>query len=177
MGMKLKPTLAVLGAAALVAFPAGATAKNGHGGDQAGKGGDKAAETAKPKKPKKPKVSTYEFKGLVTAVTDAGVQVQVVGGNSRGKNFKGQTLTFDLSKAKVKVADVNKDGKRDAADIAAGDRVNVQAKLPRGDVDTSQALPARHFVDKGPAPAPEPEDEPKAPEVPAAPETPEVPAA
>ena len=174
--MKLKPTLAVLGAAALVAFPAGATAKNANGGDHSGKGG-KAAETAKPKKPKKPKVDTYEFKGLVKAVGADGVQVEVLGGNSRGKKFKGQTLTFDLSKAKVKVADVNKDGKRDAADIAVGDRVNVQAKLPRGAVDTSQALPARHFVDKGPVPAPEPEDEPKAPEVPTTPETPEVPAA
>ena len=180
--MKPKPMLAVLGAAALVAFPAGATAKNGNGGGPSGKGGDKAAETldpAKPgksKKPKKPKVSTYEFKGLVTAVSEAGVQVQVVGGNSRAKQFKGQTLTFDVSKAKLKVADVNKDGKRDLADVAAGDRVNVQAKLPRGTVDTTQALPARHFIDKGPVPAPTPE-EPKAPEVPTVPETPEVPAA
>ena len=158
--MKPKTTFAVLAAAALVAFPAGAMGKS----DSSGKG--KGAEDAAAAKPKKPKVDTYEFKGLVVAVGEGTVQVEVKAGNSRGKKYKGQTLTFDLSKAKVKVADVNNDGKRDLADVAAGDRVNVQAKLPRGAVDTSQALPARHFVDKGPVPAPEPEELPKEPEVP-----------
>jgi hypothetical protein len=153
--MNLKPTLAVLSAAALVAFPAGAMGKNGQDGGP-GKGGRAdSAETAKPKKPKKPKVSTYEFKGLVTAVGEGTVAVEVKAGNSRAKQFKGQTLTFDVTKAKLKVADVNRDGKRDLADVAVGDRVNVQAKLPRGAVDATQALPARHVVDKGAVPAPE----------------------
>lgn len=163
--MKPKTMLAVLGAAALVAFPAGAMAKGGSGGH--GKADD--ADVAKPsksKKPKKPKVDTYEFKGLVTAVGDGTVSVEVKAGNSRGKKFKGQTLTFDVTKAKLHVADVNKDGKRDLADVAVGDRVNIQAKLPRSGVDATQALPARHVVDKGPVPAPAPEDEPK-PEAPA----------
>ena len=164
--MKPKTTFAVLATAALVAFPAGAMGKS----DSSGKGkGAEDTAAAKPKKPKKPKVETYEFKGLVVAVGEGTVQVEVKAGNSRGKKFKGQTLTFDVTKAKVKVADVNKDGKRDLADVAAGDRVNVQAKLPRGAVDTSQALPARHFVDKGPVPAPEPEELPKEPEVPVTP--------
>ena len=163
MGMKPKTTFAVLATAALVAFPAGAMGKDGSGGQ--GKSGDDSAVA----KPKKPKVHTYEFKGLVVAVGDGTVQVEVKAGNSRGKKFKGQTLTFDVTKAKVKVADVNKDGNRDLADVAAGDRVNVQAKLPRGAVDTSQALPARHFVDKGPVPAPEAPEEQKEPEAPAPP--------
>ena len=81
------------------------------------------------------------------------MQVQVLHGNSRGKKFKGQTLTFDLSNAKVKVADVNQDGKRDLADVAAGDRVNVQAKVA-GPLDAAKPVAARHFVDKGPAPPP-----------------------
>jgi hypothetical protein len=133
--------LAVLGAAALVAFPAGATAK-------------KPSDGGKDKKPPKVKVATYEFKGLFAAVGDGTVQVEVKAGNKLGKKLKGQTLTFDVTKAKVKVADVNKDGERDLADVAAGDRVNVQSKLPRGAVDVTQPLPARHFVDKGPVPAP-----------------------
>ena len=164
--MKPKTTLAVLCAAALVAFPAGAVAKGGPGGH--GKADD--ADVAKPgksKKPKKPKVDTSEFKGLVTAVGDGTISVEVKAGNSRAKKFKGQTLTFDVKNAKLKVADVNKDGKRDLADVAAGDRVNVQAKLPRSGVDASQALPARHVVDKGPVPAPE--EEPKPEEQPPAP--------
>jgi hypothetical protein len=171
-GMKPKTTLAVLATAALVAFPAGAMGKDGSGGNGKGKDGDAAAAGQKaPGKPKKAKTDTYEFKGLVVAVGEGTVQVEVTAGNSRGRKLKGQTLTFDVTKAKLKVADVNKDGKRDLADVAAGDRVNVQAKLPRGAVDTSQALPARHFVDKGPVPAPEaPADlkEPEAPEAPPA---------
>ena len=161
--MNLKRNLAVLSAAALVAFPAGATAKSGHdgGSDKGGKHADTGGKGKKPKKPKKPKVQTYEFKGLVAAVADGSVQVQVLHGNSRGKKFKGQTLTFDLSKAKVKVADVNNDGKRDLADVAAGDRVQVQAKVA-GPVDPAQPVVARHFVDKGPVPAPE-TTEPPAP--------------
>jgi hypothetical protein len=203
--MKLKPSLAVLGAAALVAFPAGATAKGGHSGGK-GKGGDKAAERTKA--PKKPKVSTYEFRGVVVAVGAGGVQVEVTGGNSRARKLVGRTLTFDVSRSKLKVADVNGDAKRDLADVAAGDRVKVQAKLPRGGVDATQVLPARQFVDKGPTGAPKPadddskpddgakadddgakaeddgakpddgakaEDEPKAPETPDAPDTPDTP--
>ena len=156
--MNLKRSLAALGVAALVACPAAATAKSGSGGS------GKAPDAGAKHEGKKPKVETYEFKGLVVAVGDGTVQVEVKAGNSRGKKFKGQTLTFDVTKAKVKVADVNNDGKRDLADVAAGDRVNVQSKLPRGAVDTSQALPARHFVDKGPVPAPETPEEPKEPE-------------
>jgi hypothetical protein len=161
--MNLKRSFAAFSVAALVACPAAATAKSGNGGS--GKAPDKGAkhEGKKPKKPKKPKVQTYEFKGLVAAVGDGSVQVQVLHGNSRGKKFKGQTLTFDVSKAKVKVADVNKDGKRDLADVAVGDRVMVQAKVA-GPVDVTQPVAARHLVDKGPVPPPSDDDEAKAPE-------------
>ena len=180
--MNLKRTLAVLTTAAIAASPAAASARDDHSGSK-GKGKAPEAKHEKaPKKPKKAKTATYEFKGIVAAVgADGTVQVTVQGGNSRARKLKGQTLTFDLSTAKkVKVADVNNDGKRDLADVAVGDRVNVQAKLPAGTVDTSKALPARHFVDKGPVPPPDPEDESKDPEdepkepedEPKAPETP-----
>ena len=96
--MNPKRTIATLGVAALVACPATAIAKKP---ESAGpdKGAQAGAEHGKSKKPKKPKVDTYEFKGLVSAVGDGTVQVAVDGGNSRGRKFKGQTLTFDLSKA------------------------------------------------------------------------------
>jgi hypothetical protein len=165
--MNLKRSLAVLSAAALVAFPAGAMAKNGTDGGH-GKGGKAAEAKAEHKKPKKPKTSTYQFRGLVTAVGDGTLQVDVKSGNSRGMKFKGQALTFDVTKAKFHVADVDKDGRRDMADVAVGDRVQVQAKLPRGAVDTTRALPARHVLDKGPVRAPEPESTPEvAPPAPA----------
>ena len=177
--MNFKRSIAALGVAALVACPAGATAPSSN--DDGGKG--KAPQSAKDgaggkgKKPKKPKVATYQFKGLVAAVGDGTVQVTVSSGNSRGKKLKGQTLTFDVSKAKVKVADVNNDGKRDLADVAVGDRVVVQAKVA-GPLDAAKPVAARHFLDKGPVkpPSEDGDDAPKTPET----ETPpaaEVPAA
>ena len=168
--MNLKRITATLSVAALVACPAAATAKNSDGGHAKGPGSH-ATEGKKGKQPKKPKVVTYEVKGLVAAVGDGSVQVTVSGGNSKAKKLKGQTLTFDLTKAKVKVADVNKDGKRDLADVAVGDRVNVQAKVA-GPVDPAQPVVARHFVDKGPVPPPSEDDD----EAPKAPETTETPA-
>ena len=152
--MNPKRIAAVLATAALVAFPAGAMAKKGDDS-----GSSNSGKSTKAKKPKKPKMATYVFKGTVAGKGDGTqLQVAVVHGNSKGKKFKGQTLTFDLSKAKLKVADVNGDSKRDLADVAVGDRVVVQAKLPVGAVDTSQALAARHVNDRGPVPAPEPEE-------------------
>jgi hypothetical protein len=135
-------TLAALGLVAALAMPAAAVAKK----DDAGHG--KGAEHGK--KAKKPKTETYVFKGAVSAVAGGTVQVHVAAGNNRGRRYKGQTLNFDLAKAKVKVHDANGDGKRDLADVAVGDRVLIQAKLPRGALDVSQALPARQFLDKGP---------------------------
>lgn len=173
--MNLKRTVAALSVAALVACPAGAMAKNSNSGGKAGKGSERVKDVGGKKggKPKKPKVVTYQFKGLVAAVGDGTVQVTVNGGNSKAKKLKGQTLTFDVTKAKVKVADVNNDGKRDLADVAAGDRVNVQAKVA-GPLDAAAPVAARHFVDKGPAKPPSDDDgEPKAPET----ETPETPEA
>jgi hypothetical protein len=170
--MNLKHSSAALGVAALVAFPAGAMAKNGneHGGN--GKNAHAIAEHgqsgAKHGNAKKPKLKTYEFKGVVAVVGDGSLQVAISGGNSRGRKFKGQTLTFDLASAKLRVADVNNDGKRDLADVAAGDRLNVQAKLAA--VDASQPLAARVVVDKAVPAAPvtdQPADDQPAEEGPA----------
>jgi hypothetical protein len=43
----------------------------------------------------------------------------------------GQTVAFDLSAARITVADNNGDGKRDASDLRDGDKVVVQARLAR----------------------------------------------
>ena len=134
--------LAALGIAAALAMPGAALAKGGH--DNKGKGADHGA------KAKKPKTSTYVFKGTVAAVDTTTVQVKVAAGNSRGKKYRDQTLTFDVTKAKLKVRDANGDGKRDLTDVAVGDRVVVQAKLPRGALDVTQPLAARHVLDQGP---------------------------
>jgi hypothetical protein len=59
--------------------------------------------------------------------------LSVLGGNRqvRRAGFVGQTVAFDLSAARVRVADVNADGRHDAADLHEGDVVAIKARAPR----------------------------------------------
>ena len=123
----------------------------------------------KKEKPAKPvKVSTYVFKGL----WHADGTVTVSGGNAKVRKggFVGETVAFDVSAAKLRVADTDADGALTAADLAEGDKVVVQAKLPRNDPGEAP-FAARKVVDQthpassdddaeAPAPAPAPETEP-----------------
>lgn len=124
-------TLAVLGAAAL-AVPAAAIGAHGNGH---GKGHDKG----------KSKSSQYVFKG--TYAGDGAVDV--LHGNSRVRKggFVGQAVQFDFLSADVRVADTNADGTSDIADVAVGDRVLVQARLPKGDPGAGPYV-ARRLVDQ-----------------------------
>ena len=119
---------AVLGAAAL-ALPAAAVAKPG------------------PKHHVKPvKMATFIVKG----VWHADGTVTVAGGNSRVRkaHLKGETVAFDVTGAKLRVADTNADGAITAADLAEGDKVVVQARLPRGTDLTAGVNAARKVVDQ-----------------------------
>ena len=71
----------------------------------------------------------YVFKGSFHAATSS---VAVIEGNRhvRHAGLVGQGVAFDLSAARVRVADVNGDGKRDAADLQEGDMVVVKAFAP-----------------------------------------------
>jgi len=121
----------------------------------------------KKEKPAKPvKVSTYVFKGL----WHADGTVTVSGGNAKVRKggFVGETVAFDVSAAKLRVADTDADGALTAADLAEGDKVVVQAKLPRKDPGEAP-FAARKVVDQthpassdddAEAPAPAPETEP-----------------
>ena len=125
-----------LGAAAL-AVPGTALA---HGGDHAKK--DKASEKShkhgskhekkakKDKSSKAKKGKTYVFKGLYKG---EGV-VTVASGNSRVRKggYVGTDVTFDLTSAKIVAADTDGVAGVTAADVKAGDKVLVQARLPRG---------------------------------------------
>lgn len=75
--------------------------------------------------------------------------VQVTKGNrwARRAGFVGTTVEFDLSTAKIKVADVNGDGTADLADVASGDAVVIKARLPRSVVPGS-VIAAWKLVDK-----------------------------
>lgn len=103
-------------------------------------------EHDKPAKPAKPaKTSTYVFKG----VWHVDGTVTVSGGNAKVRKggFVGETVAFDVTAAKLKVADTDGDGAVTAGDLAEGDKVVVQAKLPRGDAGEAPYA-ARKVVDQ-----------------------------
>ncbi len=120
--------LAALGVLAIAALPvAGATAK-------------KPPHPAHPNKPGKNKTHTvaYKAKGVVKTVDAAGKKVTITVGTGKGDTNKhsrawsGKDVSFDLSNARISVNhDTNGDGNRDLADVKAGDKAHVLAKLAR----------------------------------------------
>ena len=141
----IKRWMAVVLGAAVLAVPGTALAKGdhakGHGTEKgerhqkAEKHGKKDRRAKKDKHAKKPK--SYVFKGVYKG---DGV-VTVTSGNSRVRKggYVGQDVTFDLSKAKIVAADSDGVAGVSAADVKAGDKVLVQARLPRG---TKAPVPA-----------------------------------
>ena len=141
----IKRWMAVVLGAAVLAVPGTALAKGdhakGHGKEKAErhqkaeKHGKKDKRAKKDKHAKKPK--SYVFKGVYKG---DGV-VTVTSGNSRVRKggYVGQDVTFDLSKAKIVAADSDGVAGVSAADVKAGDKVLVQARLPRG---TKAPVPA-----------------------------------
>jgi hypothetical protein len=127
-------TAAAIAALALAASPAGAVP---------GSGG-KPDKPAKPDKPsKKPKGVAYVFKGSYSGESAVAVEK----GNKHARDFEGQTVVFDLSAAKVSVADTTGDGVADLADVVVGDSVVVKAKLPKGEAP-EQPIAAKRLVDQ-----------------------------
>ena len=144
--------MAVVLGAAVLAVPGTAVAKGDHGKGHAKK--EKAAhhKSAKKhakkdkasKKAKKPK--NFVFRGVYKG---DGV-VTVVSGNGwvRKGGYVGTDVTFDLSEAKLIVADTDGVPGVTAADVQAGDAVLVQARLPRG---SKAPEPAEVKAPEGPA--------------------------
>lgn len=125
--------IVALGVAAL-AIPSAAVAKQGenHGHGHA-KGHSNTHNVA------------YVFKGIYEGEST----VAVKHGNARVRKggFIGETVAFDLSGARIVVADTNGDETRDLSDVQAGDKVVVKAMLPKQDPGT-QPFAARRLVDQ-----------------------------
>jgi hypothetical protein len=133
--------MAVVLGAAVLAIPGTAVAKGDHGKGLAkkekaehhkshehGEKGQHGRKDKAGKKAKKPK--NFVFRGVYKG---DGV-VTVSSGNSwvRKGGYVGKDVTFDLSEAKLKVADTDGVAGVSAADVQVGDTVLVQARLPRG---------------------------------------------
>ena len=122
--------IAVLAIAAL-ALPAAAIAKNdgNHG----------------KKKGHRPHKVGYVFKGFYAG--DSSVDVKRGNSRVRKGGYIGETVEFDLTGARIVVADTNSDGRRNLDDVETGDWVLVKTRLPRKDPG-SQPFDARRLIDK-----------------------------
>lgn len=125
--------IAVLGVTAL-AIPSAAVASQGenHGHGHAN-GHSKTHNVA------------YVFKGTYEGEST----VKVTHGNARVRKdgLVGQTVSFDLTGARITVADTNADGTTDLNDVQVGDAVLVKAMLPKSDPG-AQPFAAKHLVDQ-----------------------------
>ena len=106
----------------------------------------KAERKAEHQKKHGAKKVAYVFKGTFNAA-DSSVTVLKGNRHVRRAGLVGQTVVFDLSAARIRVADNNGDGKRDASDLQDGDKVVVQARLPRSEPGTGP-FAARKLVDQ-----------------------------
>jgi hypothetical protein len=128
-------------------------AHHGNGSAPAAHHGNGSAPTAHHgngrEKAKRNPTVTYVFTGTVFSVDAAAgtAVVKVARTNHHAKSTVG-AVTFDIAKARVAVADANADHVADLADVAAGDRVVVQARLPRRSPDLSGTVVARKLVDQ-----------------------------
>lgn len=131
--------IVALGVAAL-AIPAGAVAQPGSHGQGQGKANGHA----------KVHNVAYVFKGVYAGES----KVEVKAGNAHVKKagLVGTTVTFDLSSAKIVVADTNGDGMQNLEDVKTGDKVLVKAMLPRKNPGT-QPFAAKRLVDQTNAPS------------------------
>ena len=125
--------MAVALGAAVLAVPSTALAKNDHAkkdkaSEKSHKHGSKHEKKAK--KDKAAKGKTFVFKGVYKG---AGV-VTVAKGNAhvRKGGYVGQDVTFDMSAAKLVVADTDGVPGVTVADLQVGDELLVQARQARG---------------------------------------------
>jgi hypothetical protein len=143
--MKLNRTILALTAVAAIAAPTAVAAP--------GKSADKPAKQEKASKGKgQSKGKMYVFRGTFVSGDAAAntVVVKVEKANGRAKKFNGSEVTFSLAGLKkLHVADTNGDGKKDLADVKAGDRVQVQSKLTKL-TEAAQPFAAKKFQAKAP---------------------------
>jgi hypothetical protein len=148
MQSKFRRPIVALGLVAALGLPAAATAH--------GKAGQHGKKPDKPGQFKGHNGRALNVRGTVAAIGDGTIDVLVKHANHHGWTLNGQTITFDVSNARIVVRDVNGDGVRDLADVAVGDRVDVHSRVAKGATpDTSQPLVANHVIDKGQKAAPD----------------------
>jgi hypothetical protein len=128
--------LVALGTGAL-AVPTAAIAQpgdHGHGHGHGGGNGHSGNPTV-----------MYVFKGAYDG--DGVVSVNHGNGHAKKADLVGQDVQFDLSGARLVVADTNADGSTTADDVSNGDHVVVQARLAKQDPG-DQPFAAKRLIDQ-----------------------------
>ncbi len=138
--MKIRRTTALALGVAVLAIPAAAVARPGHGHSN-GHGKQHSHSNGHGKQHS----VGYVYKG--TYESDGLVSVEHGNAHARKAGLVGQDVQFDLTGAKLSVADTNADSIIDATDVLVGDAVVVKARLPKQDPG-SQPFAARHLVDQ-----------------------------
>ena len=114
------------------------------------------AVAAPGKRPRPNPLVSYVVAGQVVSADAAAntVVVTIRKANRHGRVLRGTDMTFDLSAARVVVRDRNGDGQRNLADVAAGDRAAVHARLPKRLTAVPEgAVKVKHFAAKAPKPS------------------------
>lgn len=95
------------------------------------------------------KPKTFVFAGRVLAVDVAAgtAEVLVRKGNSRGRRFRGEVVTFGLASARIDADDADGAAGITVGDVLAGDRVVVHALLPRSTRPDGSVVAARKLAD------------------------------
>jgi hypothetical protein len=152
--------IVTLSACAVLLFPTLADAKRGgskgkgpahatKGGKGKGKAPGRSAKSSKAKGPKQ--LVTFRLKGTALAgdpcAEDKFLAINVDHSNRHARHLEGEVVVVKVDDARLRVADLDGDGDRDLDDVAAGDSVKVQAKVPRGQ-GPDALLTARHVVVK-----------------------------
>jgi hypothetical protein len=98
----------------------------------------------------KERVELRVFRGAVVSVHTASAQIVV---RTKRRTAAGRIVrrrqAFDLTGAKLTVADTNGDGATSIGDIRRGDRVRLRAAVGRGPLRAVVPLAVRDLVDKG----------------------------
>ena len=137
--------------AVALAVPAGAAADPGHGKNHGHGPATERVEAKHEGAGKKARTVKFVFRGSFSA--PGTIEVRSGNAHVRKGGFVGQTVTFDLSNARVVVADTNGDGQRDVTDVRDGDLVLVQARLAKGTAfaEGAAAIVARRLIDHAPS--------------------------
>jgi hypothetical protein len=157
--MQSRKLVALVAALGLVAVPAGlARADSDHG---KGKGREHAPGLQRQSTTPHSHAVAWIAKGTVTSVDTTAKTLTISvfdrkgATNHHARSWRGQDVTFDVSKAHLSVRDVNGDDKRDWSDVATGDIAKVLAKLPRASQTKAKAaddapIPAKRVKVKHP---------------------------